>query len=186
VQQHIRAALDACAPGPIRVVSMCAGQGRDLIGAVHGHARAGDVRARLIELDPRNCAAARAAAPAGIEVVAGDASNTSAYAGAVPAELVVACGVFGNIPDGHIERTVRTLPSLCAPNATVIWTRHRKPPDRTVDIRRWFGQAGFDELAFEGHDEFVFGVGVNRLARPPDPFAPGIKMFDFADYSELA
>jgi len=71
------------------------------------------------------------------------------------------------------------LPSLCAPVATVIWTRHRRPPDRTDDIRNWFGDAGFDEVAFESPDGFAFGVGVNRLARLPDPFKPDVKMFEF-------
>jgi hypothetical protein len=103
----------------------------------------------------------------------------------VPAELVLACGVFGNISDDHIRRTIRILPSLCAPSATLIWTRHRKPPDRTVEVRQWLVGAGFDEVAFDGPDGLVFGVGVNQLARPPDPFEPGVKMFDFADYDEI-
>jgi len=179
VQRHVRATLDSCAAGPIRVISLCAGQGRDLIGAIDGHPRAGDVRGRLVELDPRNCDVARATAPTGVEVVAGDASDTSAYGGAVPAEVVLACGVFGNISDEHIRRTIETFPSLCAPAATVIWTRHRRPPDRTPDIRTWFGDAGFDEVAFEGPDGFVFAVGVNRLVRPPEPFQPDVKMFEF-------
>jgi hypothetical protein len=179
VQRHIRATLDACAPGPIHIVSLCAGQGRDLIEAIDGHPRAADVRARLVELDPRNCDAARAAAPSGVEVVTGDASDTSAYAGAVPAEIVIACGVFGNISDADILRTIETLPSLCAPAATVIWTRHRRPPDRTSEVRQWFVDAGFDEVAFEGPEGFVFGVGVNRLARLPEPFEPDVKMFSF-------
>jgi hypothetical protein len=179
VQRHIRATLDTCGAGPIRVISLCAGQGRDLIEAIDGHPRGGDVRGRLVELDPRNCDAARATAPTGIDVVAGDASDTSAYRGAVPAELVLACGVFGNISDEHIHRTIDTLPSLCAPGATVIWTRHRRPPDRTDDIRKWFDDAGFDEAAFECPDGFVFGVGVNRLARPPEPYEPDVKMFEF-------
>ena len=137
------------------------------------------MHARLVELDPRNCEAARTAAPPGVEVVCGDASDTSSYAGAVPAALVLANGVFGNISDEHIVRTIGILPSLCAPGATVTWTRHRRPPDLTVDVRRWFLDAGFAEVAFEGSDEFVFGVGVNRLERAPDPFVPGVKMFDF-------
>ena len=37
VQAHIRRALDQCAPGEIRVVSVCAGQGHDLIGALRDH-----------------------------------------------------------------------------------------------------------------------------------------------------
>lgn len=185
VQRRIREVLDAAPPGPLRIVSMCAGQGRDLLGALDGHARAPDVRARLVELDPRLASAARAAAPRGVEVVCGDASSTDAYAGAVPADVVLVCGVFGNVADTDIERTVALLPSLCAPGATVVWTRHRRPPDRTVDIRRWFGDAGFDEVAFDGPDGFVFSVGVHRLARPPDPFAPGRRLFTFVGFDAL-
>ena len=62
VQDQIRTALDAAPPGPLHAVSLCAGQGRDLIGALAGHPRRDDVSARLVELDPRNAAAARAAA----------------------------------------------------------------------------------------------------------------------------
>src|SRR6185437_3212659 len=52
VRRHVRAALDACAPGPIRLVSLCAGQGHDVIGALADHPRASDVQARLVELHP--------------------------------------------------------------------------------------------------------------------------------------
>jgi hypothetical protein len=179
VQRHIRGALDACAAGRIRLVSLCAGQGHDVIGALDGHPRAADVQARLVELDPRNCEAARANAPANVEIVRGDASATSAYAGAVPAEIVLANGVFGNISDADIEYTVGRLPSLCAPSATVVWTRHRREPDVTPAIRAWFAAAGFEEIAFEGPDGFIFGVGVHRLGRDPDPFDPDVTLFEF-------
>jgi hypothetical protein len=64
VQERIRAALDAARPGPLRAISVCAGQGRDLIGALAGHPRQHDVRARLVEIDPRNADVARQAARA--------------------------------------------------------------------------------------------------------------------------
>jgi hypothetical protein len=179
VQRHIRDAIDACSSGPIRLVSMCAGQGHDVIGALAGHARAADVRARLVELDAENVAQARAAAPPNVDIVCGDASDTNMYAGAVPAEVVLANGVFGNISDADIEHTIQRLPSFCALNATVVWTRHRREPDATPAIRGWFSAAGFDEVAFEGPDGFIFGVGVHRLARDPDPFEPDVKLFDF-------
>ena len=51
VQARIADALDAAPPGPIRVISMCAGQGRDLLGVLADHPRRADVRARLVELD---------------------------------------------------------------------------------------------------------------------------------------
>jgi hypothetical protein len=160
-------------------VSLCAGQGHDVIGALADHPRASDVQARLVELDPENVERARRSAPPGVDVVCGDASDMDVYRGAVPAEIVLANGVFGNISDADIEHTINTLPSLCAPNATVLWTRHRRPPDVTPAIRGWFAAAGFDEVAFVGPAGFIFGVGVHRLARDPDPFAPGVKLFDF-------
>ena len=47
VQERIRAALDEAPPGPIRLISMCAGQGHDVLGALPDHPRRGDVTARL-------------------------------------------------------------------------------------------------------------------------------------------
>jgi hypothetical protein len=87
--------------------------------------------------------------------------------------------VFGNISDADIEHTVNRLLSLCAPRATVVWTRHRRPPDVTPAIREWFANAGFEEVAFEGPDGFIFGVGVHRLVREPDPFVPDVTLFEF-------
>ncbi|MDZ4826802.1 MAG: SAM-dependent methyltransferase [Actinomycetota bacterium] len=185
VQARIADALDAAPPGPIRVISMCAGQGRDLLGVLADHPRRADVRARLVELDGELAAQARAAAPPGVDVVTGDASTTTAYAGAVPADLVLVCGVFGNIADTDIERTIRALPSLCAPGATVIWTRHRRPPDRTADARRWFAVSGFEEVAFDAPEDFLFGIGTNRYADQPQAFSPDEKLFTFVGYDTL-
>jgi hypothetical protein len=182
VQQCIRNALDSMPPGPIRVVSMCAGEGRDLLGVLVDHPRASDVTGRLIELDSELAGRAAARAPVGIEVVCGDASTSDAYAGAVPADLVLVCGVFGNISDADVEHTVRRLTSLCAPGGTAIWTRHRREPDLTVSVRAWFAEAGFDEVAFVGSDDFLFGVGAHRLAVAPAPFAPGVRLFTFSGH----
>ena len=93
---RIREVLDDRPPGPIRVVSMCAGEGRDLLEVLADHPRAGDVRGRLVELNPELAARAAAGAPPGIAVEIADAGWTDAYLGAVPADLVLACGVFGN------------------------------------------------------------------------------------------
>src|ERR1700728_771791 len=141
VQGHLRAELERAPAGDLRLISLCAGQGRDVIGALTGHPRRDDVRARLVELDERNCAVARRAAQAAgldrAEVLQAAAGVTDACAGAVPAKIVVACGIFGNITDSDIQATVAALPSLCAPGALVLWTRHRSPPDLTPAIRSW-------------------------------------------------
>ena len=44
VQSRVRLALDDAPPGPLTAVSVCAGQGRDLIGVLAEHPRRGDVR----------------------------------------------------------------------------------------------------------------------------------------------
>jgi hypothetical protein len=185
VQHAIAAALSAVPPGPIRVISFCAGDGRDLLGVVADHSRGPDVAGRLVELDPELATRAREAAPARIEVRCDDASTTTAFAGAVPADLVLACGVFGNITDADIARTIDLLPSLCAPSATVIWTRHRRPPDGTVVVRDTFRAAGFDEIDFVAPDDFLFAVGVQRLAVAPRPFVPDVRLFEFVGFDGL-
>jgi hypothetical protein len=185
VQRCIAEALDARPAGPIRVVSMCAGEGRDLLGVLRDHPRARDVEARLVELDPELGANAAAAAPPGVEVVCTDAGLLDAYEGAVPADLVLACGVFGNVTDGDVEHTVSTLPELCAPSGVVIWTRHRRPPDLTVDIRRWFAENQFDELAFVAPDEHLFTVGMHRFRGRPRPRVAGERLFTFVGFDAL-
>jgi hypothetical protein len=187
VQSQLRAALDQAPPGPIRAISVCAGQGHDIIGVLTDHPRREDVSARLVELDEQNVQLARAAAGAmsldAVEVVAGDASLTDAYAGAVPADVILICGVFGNVAADDIANTIAHLGQLCAPEATVIWTRHRRAPDLVPRIRETFEHAGFGEIAFA--DAPPFGVGTNRLLGAPQPLQPGVKMFNFVGYEAL-
>jgi hypothetical protein len=187
VQRQVRAALDRATRGPVRAISICAGQGHDLIGVLADHPRRADVTARLVELDEHNALLARRAAHTagldGVEVIATDASITDAYAGAVPADLILLCGVLGNIPEADIANTIRHLPRLCALGATVIWTRHRHPPDLTPYIRETFEQTGFGELTFE--DSPPFGVGASGLLVSPQPFEGGIRLFEFVGYDVL-
>jgi len=174
VQRWIRATLIREERSPVRVISMCAGEARDLLGALDVVARR-DIVGRLVELDPALAAVARARVAAlglkDLEVVAGDAGHARAYAGATPADLVLACGVFGNVSDEDIEQTVRALPQLCAPGATVIWTRHRRPPDLTPSIRRWLTEAGFEEVTFEPVPDSLGSVGVTRFGGETHPLA---------------
>ncbi|HYM15669.1 MAG TPA: SAM-dependent methyltransferase [Dehalococcoidia bacterium] len=183
VQDQLRRALDAH-PGPVRIVSMCAGEGRDVISVLRDHPRLGEVRARLVEMDARIAGrareAARAADLAGVDVVVADAGVTDAYVGAVPAEIVLACGVFGNITEADITRTIDHLPSLCAPGATVIWTRGAAPErDVAQEIRRWFNTRGFEEVAYVSPPGESFRVGVHRLVAGPRDLRRGIALFRF-------
>ena len=187
VQAMVRRGLDAVPPdhaGPIRVVSLCAGQGRDVIDVVAVHPRRDRVAALLVEQDGALVAFARARADAAgvgnvVRIVEGDASLSSWYAEQVPADLVLVCGVFGNISAADITATIEALPSFCRPGAHVVWTRHRRPPDATPAIRSCFAAAGFTELAFEAPEGTVMTVGLHRFDGATAPFDPDRRLFDF-------
>jgi len=192
VRAHLADAIAAAPPGPVGLVSLCAGQGNDVLGVLPGHPRRDDVTAVLVELDRRNAqlAAARAAEDglAAVDIREADAGLVASYADALPADVLLLCGIFGNVGDEDIRRTVAAAPALCAPGGTVIWTRHRRPPDRTRLIREWFAAAGFAEVAFDAPEtgSTLIGVGVHRRppgAPAPSPGAcpPDARLFRFAD-----
>jgi hypothetical protein len=56
VPGHLRAELGHAPAVNIRLISLCAGRGRDVIGVLARHPHRDDVRARLVELDERNWA----------------------------------------------------------------------------------------------------------------------------------
>lgn len=186
VQERTRTVLDTSPPGPLTVLSLCAGQGRDLLPVLADHPRRADVRARLVELDPGNTAvAARTAADMpGVEVRTADAACTDHYADLAPADLVLACGLFGNISDDDIRRTVGFCAELCTTGGTVVWTRHRDAPDRVPRICGWFEESGFTREWLSAPDT-VFGVGVHRYAGRPKPLRLGETMFTFVGYESL-
>jgi hypothetical protein len=198
----VRAALDEHPPAPeapaldtnpesIRIISLCAGQGRDVIDVVAIHPRGPEVSALLVELDPALAAFAReraVAAGAGgagvadrVRILEGDASQARlcAEAGAVPADIVLLCGIFGNISAEDITRTIQAMRGFLVPGGQVVWTRHRHPPDLTPAIRAHFAAAGFTELGFEAPDGTFMGIGRHRLDGATTPFDPDQVLFDF-------
>lgn len=182
VRAQIGRRLDETAPGPVRVISACSGDGRDLLGVLETRSDADRVTALLVEYDARLASRAEVAAiklSAHIEVRQADAADSDVYVGSVPADLVLLCGIFGNINDDDVRRTIRAAPQLCAPGAEVVWTRHRKEPDLTPSIREWFADAGFDEVAFVSPDIDVWAVGVHRFVGAPALLQPERHWFTF-------
>jgi DinB superfamily len=185
VQAHVERVL--AEGGPVRLLSLCSGDGRDVIGAMTRLGRGGGVRGRLIEINPELANGARVglaeAGIQGVDIVEADAGLTTSLAGAVPADLVLLCGIFGNVTDDDIRRTVEALPSLCAPRARVIWTRHRRAPDLTPTIQAWFEASGFEHEAFDPVPDSSGCVGVERFVGRPQPFQPDLRLFRFRDTS---
>jgi hypothetical protein len=184
VQEQLRAAIDERA-GAVRIISMCAGQGRDVIGVLAEHPRRDEIRALLVELNPELAAdaegAARAAGLEHVRAVCGDAAMTDQYAEFAPADIVLACGIFGNVTHEDIRRTIDHLPMLCGSGATVIWTRGgTSARDVALDVRRWFSERGFAELAYvSSPDEDHYRVGAHRMTAEPRTLAGGARMFTF-------
>jgi hypothetical protein len=188
VRSELRSLL-AAADGPVRLVSMCSGDGRDTL-PVLAHTGA-DVDALLVELDPDLAASARATARDlgldRVEVRTADAGTTDAYVDAGPADILMVCGVFGNVTDDDVAVTVARLPSLVARGGHVIWTRGCRVPedptgfegDPSEYVRGLLHIVGFDEVAFVRPDDAGFRVGVHRWPGPSADLQPGVRMFGF-------
>jgi hypothetical protein len=183
VQAHLADALERH-PGPCQVVSACSGDGRDVLQVLADRDDADRVRAVLLELHlgiaDRARAAAAAAGLAGVEVRTVDAGTSDAYAGAVPADIVLLVGIFGNIGDDALWRTIAAAPQLCAPGATLLWSRGRDEGDLNDEVRARFTAAGFAELAYETLDRDGWpALGVVRYDGPPVDLVPGQSLFTF-------
>tara|TARA_R110002110_G_scaffold2915_15_gene14904 strand:+ start:196 stop:882 length:687 start_codon:yes stop_codon:yes gene_type:complete len=182
VQQHIRVALDKCPPGPLRIVSVCAGQGRDLLDVLAEHPRGSAAQALLIDLDERNTSRIKKRALSlglsQIHTVTGDASLIDHYDGMAPAHLVLLCGLFGNITDEDIQNTVSTCSQLCRTDGAVIWTRNRNVPDKVPLVCEWFEAHDF-EREWLSDDDPHYGVGTHRFRGCPHPIVYGTRMFTF-------
>ncbi len=183
VRSAIRQALADAPAGTLTVLSACAGDGRDILGvlAERQPEPGRQVQATLLEADLRNLERARQfcerAGLTGVSLRAGDAGLAASYAGVVPADLVLMCGVFGNISDQDVRRLIGFLPRLCRAGATLIWTRSRRAPDLTPQLREWLAGAGFTELSFTAPPDVLYSVGVHRFAAA-DPAAADLPAAD--------
>ncbi|MFI5890388.1 SAM-dependent methyltransferase [Actinoplanes sp. NPDC051513] len=176
----------ALAEGPKSLLSICAGDGRDVLPMLASEPGGRSVRALLAELDAELADRARAAA-AGldlplVEVRTADAGATATYADVEPVDVLLACGVFGNVAEADMSRTVAALPALTNPGAIVIWTRGRgdEGADPSVEVRARFRAEGFTELAFVAPDDARFRVGVCRRSGGDPVRLPAVpRLFSF-------
>ena len=170
--------------GPLTVLSACAGDGRDILGVLaEQDKRRARVQVSLLETDRRNLDRAarfcRDAGLAGVRLLDRDAGLSDSYLDAAPADLVLLCGVFGNITDADVRRLIGFLPALCRPGATLIWTRSRRAPDLTPSIRDWLAAARFTELSFTAPPGVQGSVGAHRFDGEPEPLLADQRLFSF-------
>ena len=187
VQRDLRRAL-AEAPndenGIVHLITMCAGEGRDVLPVLAEENTSRPVNAILVEYDETFAQRARTAVErmhlSDVEVKTADAGATDTYRDLPPAQILTVCSVFGNIPFEDMRRTVATLPALLANDALVIWTRAGH--DQSLEVRQVFFDHGFDEVSFSHTADDKFWVGMHRLAARPRQLSappPGTRMFSF-------
>jgi hypothetical protein len=189
VQAQVAAIATQCPPGPVTVVSICGGQGREVIGALADHPRRADVRGRIVELDEKNSAFARAwAKKAGLdklEVVTGDASLSTAYAGLPPVDVVVVSGVVGHLCHPERVQLITFLHQIVRTGGYAVNTFYRGREGELQQLRDAFSAHQFEEESFETlAGKFQFTIARNRYLGQPKPFEPGVKVFNFGSARE--
>jgi hypothetical protein len=165
VKQRLAQVVDEAATAQAQLLSLCAGDGRDVIPVLSS--RSGPpIPALLVELDETLATRARdAAAAAGLDEVqvrCGDAGDPKLFEDVLPVGMLLMCGIFGNVEHSAVKKIIDAIPYLLAAGGYVIWTRGGSLPDRRPDVRRWFQDSGLDEISFDGAPD-AFGVGLNRL-----------------------
>lgn len=182
VQGYIRQAIERH-PGRIRILSCCSGDGRDVLEVLAKRNDSERISAVLVEAHRGIANRARRSAAevaARVDVRTADAGVTDTYLGAVPAEVVLLVGIFGNISDTDLDLTIATAPALCGPAATLLWSRARARGDLNGLVRARFAAAGFTELDYATLDIDTWpAVGAVRYDGPPTPLSPGKQLFTF-------
>lgn len=183
VQQWLRSELDS-RPGPLTVVSACAGDGRDIIDVLAERDDADRVTVVLLEAHPGVADRARdRASRSGLDRVTVrtcDAADTANYVGAVPADIVLMVGMLGNMSHDDVFTTIRAAPQFCAPGASLIWSSGRDQDDINAEVRSAFGASAFKEIDYQASDRRAHpAVGILRYEGPEAPLIQGQRLFTF-------
>jgi SAM-dependent methyltransferase len=186
VQQHLRDRLDTTS-GPIRVLSVCSGDGRDILGVLAERSDRERVSGVLLELHPG--VADRARQRIGeldmvdrFEVRTVDAGLSDSYVDAVPADIVLLVGIFGNIHPPEIKALIDAVPQLARPGALVLWTRGRSAPaggGRTEELSGWLADAGCTPVSITAPADTQFVVGAAEFRGRTEPLRTGRRLFTF-------
>ncbi|MBD2435390.1 class I SAM-dependent methyltransferase family protein [Nostoc sp. FACHB-110] len=186
VREFITYSLNSSPDGAIRIVSLCAGDGRDLLGTLENHPRAKDVSARLVELNPQLVERGRATIESlglaqQIEFINGDAAIASNYVGAVPADIVIVCGVFGNLSEAELNRLLDNLSFLSKPGAFIIWTRgHSNGIPYSDNVRKILHLTDFEEVNFKLTATGDMGIGIHQYVGETLPQPKEQQLFVFS------
>lgn len=172
VKRRLTEALDGAASTVPTILSLCAGDGRDVIPVIAARPTTSPVTAILVENNHTLANRARGASAAvgcsQVQVRCRDAGDPASFADVLPVDVLMLCGIFGNIEHRTVKDIIDLIPRLVVLGGYVIWTRGGSEPDRRPEVRHWFRAAGLDEVAFDGAPE-RYGVGLNQLCLTSAP-----------------
>lgn len=185
VQSHFSTCLDEAPSGRLGVVSLCAGDGRDVIGVLESHTRRDEVDAVLVELDRESVLAGmeqRAAAGLNERVtfINGDATDFATYQNCLPCDVVLLCGVLGHVrPDERLQ-LVQSLAAFCKPGATLLWTRRvDKGMTRFTNFQELLELNSFERVQESFTDDGNWGVCTHRYVGLPRTIQKSGRIFQF-------
>lgn len=162
------------APGgaqdPLYLVSICAGEGRDLLPVLAAPRTERRISATLIEID-RSIASVLSASLKSLglsnaSVRIADAGLADSYMDLPPAHILLVSGVFGNIADVDVKTTVEALPTFLVADGLVVWTRSRRSAelDASQYVQACFAERGFECVGSDVTPDGTFRVAVDRIA----------------------
>jgi hypothetical protein len=185
VQEHFAECLDNAPRGPVRVLSLCAGDGRDVIGVLSSHPRRFDVTAWLVESNWNSVAiGVRHAASAGLEksvnFLCGDATLNVTYKNIAPAEIVLLCGVWGHVAANQRALLVDGIASLCKFEGAVIWTRGLVPKmSRLLEIQSHFAGLAWNKVRLSTTPDQKWAIATYRYSGPLHQVSNSGRLFRF-------
>jgi hypothetical protein len=186
VQDQFAASLTEREPGPVRVVSLCAGDGRDVMGVLESHTRRADVTAWLVELDPKSVAAGvKARDEVGLSrnviFIQGDATDFATYKDILPSDIVLVCGVWGHVRPEEQLSLVKALGKFCKPGGTVIWSRGlKRGMERFTELQALFERNSFERVGESFTPDGKWGVCTHRYMGKPVEVPTSGRIFNFS------
>jgi hypothetical protein len=183
VSYHTARALCIAPAGPIRVMSVCAGQGLDIISGFVGDAHTANVDCVFLEYDPRNALeAASNLSVVGLrsyEVRVCDAGLCDSYAGSGRANIMYLVGLISHLSDAEISSLIAAIPNLCSQGAQVIWTVPKSNPEVVHMATSKLMEAKFDQVLRTDIGSVGMVVTSQFMGVPQSRLEAGSRIFTF-------
>jgi 2-polyprenyl-3-methyl-5-hydroxy-6-metoxy-1,4-benzoquinol methylase len=165
------------------IVSVCAGQGLDLIPILRQYPNSAD--AYLIDIEQQNIDHINKISTGleGIHTYAADATVSNTYINnKIPrANLLLVCGVFAHLTSEDQSIFIQNMRSLLKPGGYVIWTRI---DEYLNDIHEKFENNGYKKIDLSHINLSTGSVGMSRLKESIKTLHPDKQIFNFLDLRE--